>query len=714
MKLLQYIQTLGRTVAQKTQNILKTVLGRDYYRQSNHSNTWQANPDLDTYLYVRGISYIWVRIRSVIGIVSLLCMIYAMVVFYNYSIWFWLVFAPFGLAFFLAQLLRYGGEAFYPGFDIFAHEQRVTDFWATNSEPLVDIFLPYCGEDYAVYETVLSSCTAIDYKSFTIYVLDDAVDKQIAALAKKHNAVYLSRPNRGEYKKSGNLRYGYEHSAGEYVLVLDADFVPATNILRHILPVIVGDSSVGILQTPQFFECTDALYKKSSIGYASGTMMEDFYKLDLPSRNIFGAAICVGTNAVYRRSAIMAAGGPPRVWGTEDVRQGLTISAAGYSVSYLPLILAIGLSPDTLTGFFRQHDRWCSGSLGIPFSSEYKNANIGTTARFMYWDNIIHYLSEGGSWIYIFHMLALLSIGQYSLSYLKYFLPFILFHEILLPLMRIGRARLGNTIAGANIAMTYLYSIPRYWFGAILPWKSAGSKQLGIDTDFQNAVYIATALYTLFIALFALFIYRSPYVTVQYNAYFIIIYCFAFIVTKLAHLIFAYRELYRGKMSQHNYANALIRASSRWRLYINRYSALAAFAVFCAVGSFSLYSYMNAGYVQDIAHSTGLIALNRTLYSAESATGIPITRLTSTIKNSRIRGSQTTDQYSYTVYSGDTLHRFLQLAIYDYQMQYRTGWNPSQRYSIEQKLTKLYGNTRELSVNKNITIQKSQIENALL
>jgi cellulose synthase (UDP-forming) len=41
---------------------------------------------------------------------------------------------------------------------------------------------------------------------------------------------YLIRPNRGWYKKAGNLRHAFTRSRGEFILILDADFAPRRDL----------------------------------------------------------------------------------------------------------------------------------------------------------------------------------------------------------------------------------------------------------------------------------------------------------------------------------------------------------------------------------------------------------------------------------------------------------------------------------------------------
>ncbi len=87
------------------------------------------------------------------------------------------------------------------------------------------------------------------------------------------------------------------------------------------------------------------------------------------SRDRFGAAICVGTSAVYRRAALEPQGGPTLIPYAEDVHTGLDVRLAGWSVRYVPVLLSTGICPDNLDAFVRQQYRWCTGNAGIVFSA---------------------------------------------------------------------------------------------------------------------------------------------------------------------------------------------------------------------------------------------------------------------------------------------------------------------------------------------------------
>ncbi len=86
-----------------------------------------------------------------------------------------------------------------------------------------------------------------------VYVLDDAADTEVGAMAHDFDFRYVVRPNRGWFKKAGNLHHAFGITGGDHILILDADFAPRADLLDELLPYMDADERVGIVQSPQFF-----------------------------------------------------------------------------------------------------------------------------------------------------------------------------------------------------------------------------------------------------------------------------------------------------------------------------------------------------------------------------------------------------------------------------------------------------------------------------
>ena len=274
-----------------------------------------------------------------------------------------------------------------------AQHRDLVDSWPVNAAgrvPAVDVFLPTAGEAASVLDVTYRHVAAMGYPgSVEVYVLDDSDRLEVAVLAAEYGFQYLSRPDRGRMKKAGNLAYGFAHSAGDVIAVFDADFAPRADYLTELMPYL-DDPKVGIAQSPQFFQTRGAA---SWLQQAAGATQELFYRWVQPSRDAIGAPICVGTCAIYRRTALIEAGGFAQIQHSEDVHTGVNVMGAGYAVRYVPIVLAKGLCPTGLTAFINQQYRWCAGSMSLMVSRDFHHMSLTGKQRLCFWSGFGYYIT---------------------------------------------------------------------------------------------------------------------------------------------------------------------------------------------------------------------------------------------------------------------------------------------------------------------------------
>ena len=242
-----------------------------------------------------------------------------------------LPFIGFTLAYYVISLCVNFGTR---GFDQAAHDRLVAS-WRPRRYPSLDIFLPVCGEPLSVlrntWEHVLELVRAYPGPAVA-YVLDDGADQPVRAMAGDFGFSYLIRPNRGFMKKAGNLRHGFASSNGEFILILDADFTPRADLPAEMLPYFSADSSLGIVQSPQYFHTREPM---SWMERGAGAVQELFYRLVQVSRDRHDGAICVGSCAIYRRVALASNGGTSLIEHSEDVHTGFDLRRAGWGLRYI-------------------------------------------------------------------------------------------------------------------------------------------------------------------------------------------------------------------------------------------------------------------------------------------------------------------------------------------------------------------------------------------
>ena len=279
------------------------------------------------------------------------------------------------------------------GFSLAGHTRRVAA-WRPGAYPAVDILLPICGEPIEVLRntwTAVAALPAAYAGTARPLVLDDGPSDEARSAAESFGFAYIRRPDTRAFKKSGNLRHGFAATSAEFLVILDADFAPRSDFLAETLPYL-DDPAVAIVQTPQFFRCSPA---QTWIENSAGAIQEVFYRAIQVARDRFGAAICVGTSAVYRRSALAAEGGPTLIPYAEDVHTGLDVRRAGWTVRYVPVVLTAGICPDNLDAFVRQQYRWCTGNAGVVFSRRMWSVPMSLPARLTYVSGFFYYAYTG-------------------------------------------------------------------------------------------------------------------------------------------------------------------------------------------------------------------------------------------------------------------------------------------------------------------------------
>ena len=299
--------------------------------------------------------------------------------------------APLAVFAVTGYLLSLRVQAFTPAFDLERHRGLVRD-WQPERHPSVDVFLPVCGEPFEIIRNTWRHVRTLADAypgAVSCLVLDDGASAELAALAAEFGFEYLVRPDRGRHKKAGNLRHGFRHSSGRYILVLDADFAPRPDLLAETVPYLEAEPRLGIVQSPQYFRI---LPGQRWIERGAGAVQELFYRSIQVSRNHHGASICVGSCAVYRREALAQNGGTTLIEHSEDVHTGFDLRALGWGLRYLPVNLATGTCPDNMTAFHRQQYRWCVGSMSLMRSRKFWTLPMPVRTRCCYLAGFCYYL----------------------------------------------------------------------------------------------------------------------------------------------------------------------------------------------------------------------------------------------------------------------------------------------------------------------------------
>ncbi|KAF9481194.1 hypothetical protein BDN70DRAFT_931094 [Pholiota conissans] len=277
-------------------------------------------------------------------------------------------------------------------FDLKAHEQLLAEHsYPEDKLPLVDIYLPCCHEPLEILENTYKHVEKLTYPNFKVWVLDDGGLDTVKRLAESYGFNYITRDNKPHLKKAGNLRYAFTKTEGDFFVIFDADFCPRADFLENTLPYMNKYKDIAIVQSPQFFRpCPEQTW----VEQGGSATQELFYRVVQVNRDRWGGAICVGSNAMYRREALVEVGGTAEIGHSEDVHTGFYAVTRGWRVKYIPLALACGISPDTPKAYFSQQMRWCSGSTSLLINADFWKSNLTIIQKVCYLSGMMFYASS--------------------------------------------------------------------------------------------------------------------------------------------------------------------------------------------------------------------------------------------------------------------------------------------------------------------------------
>src|SRR5215216_1075119 len=233
--------------------------------------------------------------------------------------------------------------------------------------PKVTVQLPIFNEVY-VAERLMRSVSELDYprECLQIQVLDDSTDetREITAACAEElrqqgfNVQLIHRVDRTGFK-AGALSDGLKAAQGEFLCILDADFVPQRELLKRTIHFFT-DPKVGMIQTR---------WGHLNRGYSLLTRMQAIFLdghllLEQTARSRSGRFFNFnGTAGLWRRACIEQSGGWQADTLCEDLDLSYRAQLAGWKFIYLSDVVTPAELPVDMNGFKSQQHRWTKGSV---------------------------------------------------------------------------------------------------------------------------------------------------------------------------------------------------------------------------------------------------------------------------------------------------------------------------------------------------------------
>jgi len=396
----------------------------------------------------------------------------------------------------------------------------------------------------------------LSYTNKKIFILDDSAcgNEQHKKLARKYDFIYIERPNKGEMKKAGNLKYAYERTEGEFIAIFDADFAPHPDFLLETIP-YMKDYQVGIVQTPQYFETSNLSYKYSPLAYAAAYQEEFFYRIIQVAKDRFDAAICCGSNAVYRRSALADIGGPKQVTASEDSRTGFALLSKGWITRYIPVILAIGICPDNVYAYYHQQHRWCRGRSELVLSKEFLTSPVSFVKKLCNISGFMSFLLRPMEIMLSFQVFWVLflynddiAIGNAAIFYF-----YLIFSFFLLPFFHVAKFKKEVFFAAIIQAHASTHSIISVLRGKSVGWIATNAKHTVVSPAFNQTIRLVSIYLLIYLSLILLGFRTGDFHLLNYNYWsiqFWIFWNFGLSFILLWQLLNTKRRMKRQKIDQ--------------------------------------------------------------------------------------------------------------------------------------------------------------------
>lgn len=323
----------------------------------------------------------------------------------------------------------------------------------------VDVFIPTYNEPVEIVRATVVAASRMRGQNVRVALLDDGDRTEMADLALECGVRYIRRDVH-QGAKAGNINHALAHTDAPFVVVLDCDHVPQSDLVVRMLDEFVEDR-IAFVQTPQYY----ANARDNRVAGASWGQQALFFGAISRGKDAHGAMFCCGTNVMLRRTALDEVGGFPEGSLTEDFTLSVALHENGWRTRYLPEVLASGLGPEDLASYTGQQRRWARGCVGtIP---RILRSSLSLRMKAQYLLSASYFLTGWAMAVYLMMPLAYLLFGAQPLnpvgadSFLLVFAPYFIF----------SLATVASMGGGSYTFAAYSLAVSSFWIHISSSWR---------------------------------------------------------------------------------------------------------------------------------------------------------------------------------------------------------------------------------------------------
>ncbi len=286
----------------------------------------------------------------------------------NYEVTAKIIFAIYSIA--LLFLFCYGFIQLHLAYQYLKNKKEKKSSFAPalfSNYPFVTVQLPVYNESLVV-ERLIDAVAKFNYPKdkWEIQILDDSTDETTALIADKvqHYKAFglhiehIRRNNRKGYK-AGALQNGLSTAKGEFIAILDADFVPPADFLQRTLPYFNNNNKIGLVQT----RWSHLNKNNSLLTQFQAFLLDAHFSIEQKGRNSAGYFINFsGTGGVWRKQCMLDAGGWHDDTLTEDFDLSYRAQLKGWQFLYCEDVTIPAELPPVMSALKAQQFRWIKGN----------------------------------------------------------------------------------------------------------------------------------------------------------------------------------------------------------------------------------------------------------------------------------------------------------------------------------------------------------------
>ncbi len=228
--------------------------------------------------------------------------------------------------------------------------------------PTVTVQIPTYNELAAL--NCATCCLGFDYPAEKLQIMigDDSNEPEISAridaFAAANPRIEISRRGDNAGFKPGNLNVMLPKSSGDYLLILDSDFLPKADFLKRLVVPVIKDPTLSGVQ---------AAWKIINVHDNHSTLMGTgivniVHNVLLPFlKTVTNSCVFCGSGELVKKSDLIELGGWTLGALTEDVDYSLRVITHGKRIAYLEDLQIKCEVPYTPGDLFRQQMRWAYG-----------------------------------------------------------------------------------------------------------------------------------------------------------------------------------------------------------------------------------------------------------------------------------------------------------------------------------------------------------------